>query len=125
MNWTDDELRQAAREDLYISAPNEDGSLHAPTWIWMVEVDGDLYCRSYSGKNGRWYAAAKRAGRGRAKFCDVDRAVRFEFLSDATLDEKIDEAYRTKYAGSPYLSGPLSEPMHSTTVKLTPTEESL
>lgn len=52
--WTEDEIAQANKEDLYISAPNPDGSMHAPTWIWMVAVDGELYCRSYNGPSGRW-----------------------------------------------------------------------
>ena len=121
--WTADELVQANREDLYISIPNEDGSLHAPTWIWMVEVDGQLYARSYNGSQGRWYTAAKRAGHGRAAFGTVDRAVTFTFPSDAALDAQIDEAYKIKYAGSPYLEGPLHEPMRSTTVKLIPSSD--
>lgn len=120
--WTEQELKEANKEDLYISAPNEDGTLHAPTWIWMVEVDGELYCRSYNGQSGRWYRAAKRAGSGRAKFGSVDRAVTFAFISDEATNKAIDEAYKIKYAGSPYLDGPVSEPMRSATVKLVPAE---
>lgn len=121
--WSEQELKQANKEDLHISAPNADGTMHVPTWIWMVEVGGNLYCRSYNGKNGRWYMAAKQAGKGRAKFGSVDRAVTFEFISDEALDKQIDEAYKTKYAGSPYLDGPLSDPMRGTTVKLIPEGE--
>lgn len=122
-HWTKEELEQANKKDLYISAPSEDGTLHRPTWIWMVVVDGALYCRSYNGKNGKWYTAAKKAGHGRAKFDTTDRAVIFEFPSDEALNNQIDEAYKAKYAGSPYLDGPLSEPMRTTTVKLIPVEE--
>lgn len=121
--WTKQELAEANKEDLYISAPNEDGTMHAPTWIWVVETGGELYCRSYNGVNGRWYTAAKRTGHGRARFGDVDRAVTFEFISDEAINAAIDAAYQTKYAGSPYLDGPLSEPMHSATVRLVPSEE--
>ena len=122
--WTDKELRQANKEDLYISVPNEDGSMHAPTWIWMVEAGGELYCRSYNGPDGRWYTAAKRAGHGKAKFGSVERAVNFDFTVDEVTNKAIDAAYQTKYAGSPYLDGPLSEPMRSATVRLVPVEES-
>lgn len=121
-SWTKEELAQAEKEDLYISAPNEDGTMHAPTWIWMVVVDGALYCRSYNGANGRWYTAAKRAGNGRAKFGTVDRPVSFEFVNDETVDTAVDEAYRVKYAGSPYLDGPFTPRMRSTTVRLMPSD---
>lgn len=120
MSWTKEELAEANNEDLYISAPNNDGTMHAPTWIWMVEVEGELYCRSYNDRDGRWYTAAKNAGHGRTKFDSVDRAVSFEFPSNEALDVKIDEAYKQKYAGSPYLEGPLHNPMRSTTVRLVP-----
>ena len=86
--WTQQELLQANKEDLYISAPNEDGKMHAPTWVWMVEVDGNLYCRSYNGPKGSWYTASKRAGHGRAKFGNIDLAVTFDFLEDETLNKK-------------------------------------
>lgn len=119
-NWTKQELDEANKEDLYIAAPNEDGTMHTPTWIWMVEVNGDLYCRSYNGVNGTWFTAAKRAGHGRAKFGAVDRAVNFEFIDDTEVNAAIDEAYKVKYAGSPYLDGPLSERMQRATVKLVP-----
>lgn len=121
--WTEQELHEANSEDLHISAPNEDGSMHAPTWIWMVDVDGELYCRSYNGVNGRWYTAAKHAGHGRAKFGSVDKAVTFEFIDDEALNAAIDEAYKVKYAGSPYLDGPLSPTMRDATVKLIPVEQ--
>jgi hypothetical protein len=115
--WTDEELAVANKEDIYIAAPNEDGTMHAPTWIWVVVADGNLYMRSYNGKNGRWYSAAKRAGHGQVTFGDIKKDVDFE---DPVIDVKVDEAYKQKYAGSPYLEGALSEPMRSATVKLAP-----
>lgn len=122
-SWTNEELAEANREDLYISAPNEDGTMHAPTWIWMVEADGELYCRSYNGTSGRWYTAAKRAGHGHVRFGNVEKDVVFEFVDDAVVETAVDEAYKRKYAGSPYLDGPLSEPMRSTTVRLVLTDK--
>jgi len=40
-----DELQSIARtDDLHISPFREDGETYgAPTWIWSVVVDGDLY----------------------------------------------------------------------------------
>ncbi len=122
-DWTEQELAEANKEDLYIAAPNEDGSMHAPTWIWMVEAGGELYCRSYNGKSGRWYTAARRAGQGHVRFGSVEKDVRFDFVDDEAINRAIDESYQRKYAGSPYLDGPLSEPMRSATVRLLPREE--
>ncbi len=118
--WTDEELAVANKEDIHIAAPNEDGTMHAPTWIWVVVADGNLYVRSYNGKTGRWYLAAKRAGHGQVTFGDITKDVNFEFIDDPMIDAKVDEAYKQKYAGSLYLDGPLSEPMRSTTVRLVP-----
>ena len=118
--WTDEELAVANKEDIRIAAPNEDGTMHAPTWIWVVVADGNLYVRSYNGKTGRWYLAAKRAGHGQVTFGDITKDVNFEFIDDPMIDAKVDEAYKQKYAGSLYLDGPLSEPMRSTTVRLVP-----
>lgn len=121
--WTDDELAEANTEDLYISAPNEDGTMHAPTWIWIVEAGGELYCRSYNGKNGRWYTAAQRAGHGHVRFGAIEKDIVFEFVNDAVVDAAVDAAYKQKYAGSQYVDGPVSEPMRSTTVRLVPKKD--
>ena len=118
--WTDEELTVANKEDIHIAAPNEDGTMHAPTWIWVVVADGNLYVRSYNGKNGRWYSAAKRSGHGQVTFGAIAKDVDFEFINDPEIDAKVDDAYKQKYAGSPYLEGPLNEPMRSTTVRLVP-----
>lgn len=119
MAWTTEQLSEAAREDIYISMPNPDGTWHAPTWIWVAVADGDLYIRSYNGKNGRWYAAAVREGRARVRFGSVEADVKLEFVGDdEAINQKVDAAYQEKYAGSPYVGGPVSEPMRSTTIRL-------
>lgn len=118
--WTDEELAVANKEDIHIAAPNEDGTMHAPTWIWVVVVDGNLYVRSYNGKNGSWYSAAKRVGYGQVTVGDITKDVDFEFIDDPMIDTKVNEAYKQKYADSPYVDGLLGEPMQSTTVKLVP-----
>lgn len=38
------------------------------------------------------------------------------------VDTAVDEAYRVKYAGSPYLDGPFTLRMRATTVRLMPSD---
>lgn len=36
--WTTEELAAVDKDDnLYISIPNADGTMHKPTWIWIVQ----------------------------------------------------------------------------------------
>jgi len=52
--WTKDELRKIAADDLHISPFREDGVTYGtPTWIWSVAVDDGLYVRAYNGPNSR------------------------------------------------------------------------
>jgi hypothetical protein len=69
------------------------------TPIWAVVVDGVPYIRSGYGPDSKWYRRLQRAGM--ATFVDgTDRyPVTIENLDDAALNEKVDTAYRTKYAG--------------------------
>jgi hypothetical protein len=51
MNWSNDELAMIVKhDDLKVSPYREDGSTYGtPTWIWAVEIDGELYVRAYNG----------------------------------------------------------------------------
>jgi hypothetical protein len=69
------------------------------TPIWAVVVDGVPYVRSAYGGGSKWYRRVQRTGR--ATF--VDGADRYpatvENLDDEAINERVDEAYRAKYAG--------------------------
>ena len=57
--WTKDELKVIDKEDaLYISIPNNDGTMHKPTYIWGVSANGAFYARGASGVDIKWYKAA-------------------------------------------------------------------
>src|SRR3954447_7357003 len=103
--WLKDELRRISdTDDLHIAPLREDGMTYGtPTWIWSVPVDGALYVRAYNGQNSRWYKAAMSQKAGRITSGGVTREVTFERV-DSALDDFISEAYRAKYAGSPYLA---------------------
>jgi len=74
-----------------------------PTWIWSV--DDALYVRGYNGKDSRWYKAAVRQKAGRIIAAGMSQEVTFEPVEGA-INNRIDDAYRAKDHGSPYL-GPM------------------
>jgi len=92
-------------------------------WIWSVAVDGALYVRAYNGKNSRWYQAALRKKAGRIIAAGMTKEVTFEPV-DGAINDRIDDAYRAKYRGSPYLDPMIGKRARSATVKITPRQTS-
>jgi len=123
MKWLKDELRRIGEtDDLHISPFREDGTTYGtPTWIWSVVVDGALYVRAYSGQKSRWFQAAMTQGAGRITAAGMTKDVTFERV-EGPINDAIDEAYRAKYHGSPYLSPMISARVRSATVKVMPLE---
>lgn len=119
--WPKDELRKIAdADDLHISPFREDGKTYGtPTWIWSVAVDDALYVRGYNGKKSRWYQAAVQQKSGRITAAGLTKEVSFE-PADGKINESIDEAYRVKYQGSPYLAPMIGARARAATVKITP-----
>jgi len=121
--WPKDELRKIAEtDDTYISPFREDGVTYGtPTWIWSVAVDDALYVRGYNGQNSRWYQAAVRQTVGRIIAAGMTKEVTFEPV-DGPINNRIDDAYRAKYHGSPYLNPMIGKRARSATVKIMPRE---
>jgi hypothetical protein len=121
--WPKDELRKIAEsDDLHISPFREDGVTYGtPTWVWSVAVDGELYVRAYNGKDSRWYRAAVRQKAGRITAAGMTKEVIFEPV-DGPVNDLIDDAYRAKYEGSPYLAPVIGPRCRSATVKVMPRE---
>lgn len=120
--WSKEELAAIRNDDnLYISIPSADGSMHKPTWIWIVvSDDGDVYSRAYNGTSSRWYAAAKATGHGHLSVGGIEKDVKFEFPIDDSTNDSVDEAYASKYAGSTYLEPMLGVKQRAATVKFVP-----
>lgn len=119
--WPKNELRAIAEaDDLHVAPFREDGkTLGTPTWIWSVAVDDGLYVRAYNGLDSRWYQAAVRQRAGQITAAGMTRDASFEPVA-GPINDRIDEAYRAKYAGSPYLK-PMIEPQaRSATIRITP-----
>src|ERR1700747_1821174 len=119
--WPKDELRKIAEaDDLHISPFREDGKTYGtPTWIWSVAVDDALYARGYNGKKSRWYQAAVQQKSGLITAAGLTKEVSFD-PADGKINESIDEAYRVKYQGSPYLAPMIGAHARAATVKITP-----
>ena len=118
--WSQDDLRRiGASDDFHISPYRPDRTtVNTPTWIWSVVVDDDVFVRAYNGTASRWYRAAKAQGAGHVRAAGLEKAVVFEPVDDAGND-RIDDAYRAKYAGSPYLAPMISDRARSATVRIT------
>jgi len=119
--WPKDELGKIAEtNDLHIAPFREDGKTYGtPTWIWSVVVDGALYVRAYNGKNSSWYKAALRQNAGRITAAGITREVTFESV-DGLMQKSIDDAYRVKYHGSPYLKPMIGVRARSATIRVQP-----
>jgi len=119
--WSKNELQKIAEtDDLHISPFREDGKTYGtPTWIWSVVVDDALYVRAYNGQNSRWYQAALRQKAGRINAAGITKEVSFDSVN-GEINDQIDDAYRTKYKGSPYLKPMIGETARSATVKVIP-----
>ena len=121
--WPEEDLRRIAEaDDLHISPFREDGVTYGtPTWVWSVAVDAALYVRAYSGRDSRWYAGAVGQKAGRITAAGLTKEVTFERV-DGPIDDLIDDAYRAKYRGSPYLSPMIGARARAATVKVVPRE---
>jgi hypothetical protein len=121
--WPKDELRSiAGTNDLHISPFRDDGkTFGTPTWIWSVVVNDALYVRAYNGRKSRWYQAAMRQKAGRITAAGLTKEVTFEPV-DGPVNALIDDAYRAKYKGSPYLGPMIGARARSATVMVQPRE---
>jgi hypothetical protein len=118
-DWTKHELRKIAEtDDLHIAPFRDDGVTYGtPTWIWSVAVGGALYVRAYNGVSSRWYQAALRQKTGRITAAGMTKDVAFEPTRGA-INDTIDDAYRSKYAKSPYLNPMIGAQARAATVRI-------
>ena len=119
--WSKDELRRIAEaDDLHIAPFRDDGATYGtPTWIWSVSVGNALCVRAYNGRNSRWHQVAVRQKAGRIIAAGMTKDVAFEPAA-GPINDLVDDAYRAKYRGSPYLNQMIGARARSATVKITP-----
>ena len=119
--FSESDLRQIDEsDDLHIAPFREDGKTYGtPTWIWAVVVNGDLYVRAYNGIQSRWYKSALSQKGGRIQAAGMVKDVNFE-PAPRDMNNTIDEAYRKKYSGSPYLAPMIGRRARAATVRILP-----
>lgn len=119
--WTEERLQQiASTDDLHIAPFRDDGAtLGTLTWIWSVVIDGELYVRAYNGTPSRWYQAASKQRAGQITAAGKTTDVTFEQVA-GEVNDRIDAAYRTKYASSPYLKPMIGKRARAATVRISP-----
>lgn len=78
-------------------------------------------CVRINGKESRWCKAALQQKAGRITAAGMTKEVTFE-SAGGHINDRIDEAYRAKYSGSPYLKPMIGERARAATVRVAPSE---
>jgi hypothetical protein len=121
--WSEFELeRIGAATELELSSRRPDGTLWAPTTMWVVRVGADVYVRSAGGPDRPWYTRAKATGVGRIAAGGVARDVTFDDATEAPHAD-LDEAYHAKYGhyGASIVGSVVGAGAASVTIRLSPT----
>ncbi len=122
--WTNDELNKVGNaEELRITTMRRDGSLRNKVIIWVVRLGDDLYVRCVNGRSGAWFRGALTRHTGRIWAGGVEKDVTFVEETDPALNDRIDEAYLSKYGRYPQYVAPMVTPeVRAATIKLVPRE---
>jgi len=120
--WTNEELDKiGTAEELRIATLRRDGTLRKPVIIWVVRLGNDLYVRCVNGRKGAWFRGVLTRHEGRISAGEVEKDVSFVDEKDPEINEKIDEAYLTKYSRYPQYVAPMVTPdARAATIKLVP-----
>ncbi|MEP9394691.1 DUF2255 family protein [Gordonia sp. VNK1] len=123
--WDTAALRQiAAAHELRISTPRADGTMRTDVPIWVVEVDGSVFVRTWHRRDTGWFGAAVRTGTALLRIADWEREVAVADVgaADAGTRTAVDAAYRSKYGVSddPTVSGMVTDDAAASTLRLSP-----
>src|SRR5262249_1314794 len=112
----------AADDDLHIAPFRDDGKTYGTlTWIWSVTVNHGLYVRAYHGIKSSWYQAAIKQKAGKIQAAGMTKRVRFKPVT-GEINDPIDEAYRKKYKGNPFVKAMTSEKVRAATIRIVGSE---
>ena len=75
--------------------------------------------RPYNGKESRWHNAAIERKAGRITAARMSKEVAFEPV-EGPINDRIDDAYRAKYGGSPYLPPMIGSRAKAATIRVNP-----
>jgi len=124
MTWTDEELSKIGNaEELRIATLRLDNTLRKKVIIWVVRLGDDLYVRCVNGREGAWFRGALTRHQGRIWAGGVEKDVTFVEETDPAINDRIDEAYLSKYRRYPQYVAPMVTPkVRDATIKLVPRE---
>lgn len=120
MPWNNDQLDAIGNaQELHVSSYRQGGELRRWTPIWVVRVGDELFVRSAFGNDGGWYRWAMRTGVARVRAGGVETDVALEPVTDTATNERVGNAYESKYADQPTGLEPMvSPPAAASTVRL-------
>ena len=124
--WTERELAAiGGASELRISTRRADGSLRNPITIWVVRDGDDIYVRGYRGRSTTWFRHLLSLPGGHIRAGGVDHDAVFTEETNAAVNDRIDEAYRSKYRRYPDLVAPkVIETIRTATLKVLPDDRS-
>jgi hypothetical protein len=88
--------------------------------IWIVVVDDAAYVRSVRGPAGKWFIAASAEGKATLDLGDRQVSVRVVPVSDQATIAAVSQAFKSKYASSPYAPSIVRDEVLATTLRLDP-----
>ena len=96
--------------------------MRKPVTIWVVRVGDDLYVRSVNGRTSGWFRGVQTRHEGHIRAGGVDKDVTFVEEADDSVNEQIDNAYRTKYRryAASIVNTTLTAEARAATIKLVP-----
>ena len=121
--WTSEELNRIGKaEELQIASLRRDDTMRKPVTIWVVRVGDDLYVRSVNGRTSGWFRGVQTRHEGHIRAGGVDKDVTFVEEADDSVNEQIDNAYRTKYRryAASIVNTTLTPEARAATIKLVP-----
>ena len=121
--WTSDELdRIGTAEELKIASLRRDGTLRKPVIIWVVRLGDHLYVRSVYGRSSAWFRGVQTRHEGQIRAGGVVKDVSFVEEPDPTINDQIDDMYRTKYRryAASIIDSIVSSDARSATIRLVP-----
>jgi hypothetical protein len=122
-DWTRDELSRIDHaEELELASEKRDGSLRNPVTMWVVRDGDELFVRSIHGTAGGWFRGTQALRQGHIRSGGVERDVAFVVDTDTLLNDRIDDAYRSKYHryGDKMVGTVVNPGAREATIKLVP-----
>jgi hypothetical protein len=121
--WTPDELTKIGQADeLELASLRRDGSLRNPVTMWVIREGDQLYVRSMHGRSGAWFRGTQTRHQGHIRSAGIDKDVAFVVDTGAAVNDRIDQAYRSKYHryGANIIGSVVNPESRASTIKLVP-----